>query len=1041
MSARPRPFQQATIDAAVAALGAGSGTRRFLVADEVGLGKTLVAREVIHGLHRAAGSKSLRVFYVSSGRRVADQNKSRLLEFLDKPAAQEALSPIDRIGLIPIESGPSGPRRGGVRLYAFTPATSFPPSGARLHGGRALERALVKRLLRRCYPDWPRYRNRELFQGRAGDAGWAQAQAEAKRRSASIGAPFLAAYRRALRIEFEGTLAQALSRRRTESVTRIMGRLRRALAHASLLAWPPDLIVFDEFQSYRKLFFDDDQDAIQGATLATTRGAPQDHPLVRALLEGAAESGRRAPALLLLSATPYRVFAEHWQESEGAKPHRQLFKLIDFLGGAGLAKRSEDLFERFGHLLYEFAHHPGEDSAQLQSIEREAASVRDRLQAGLCRVMSRTERGGGGHDHANTLPLATGLELQDLRAYRHFVLSRKQALRGQALPYWMSVPLPAQALGSNQYRMGEPGPRVAGPRPLALHRNKPYRHADGDWGSPKLRALRKIAPSSSLALPWNRPSLPWWPLDPDWNAAPSPKLLLFSRFRATPQSVAALLSLGVERERLGAQTAYPKAWKTRQLQAKAGRGPVLNLFHPSPWLIRVADPLRATATASPRTALRTQLLQALRELDIGTRPRLKKDRARHRPAWKVLAAIERRAGWFAAAQSAWQPLGRLDAPLKELLLERERASQQDLPWISPAELNDLVELALSGPAVVLGRALRRHHPGALDGAALTELVGLCWLKLRRYLDKPVFLARRSGTTAVAAIQQAVFGGGLEAVLDEHFWLGKTRTAADKLLGELGEALQAGLGSFTFRALDDESASIQLRCHAALPFGGTESESSGAAGGDEDGPPRSEQIRQSFNTPFWPHVLATTSVGQEGLDFHSWCDRIAHWDLCSNPVDLEQREGRIQRYAGLAIRRALARQVGEQALRQARAEGVSPWERIATLADTLSDASGLRPWWRLPDANIQRYVFALPQGRDRLRFERLREQRLLYRLALGQPNQEDLLARLSQQSDARIHTLSRLALNLSAFQAAQTPVPPPAGIAGEPADAAAEAVPA
>jgi len=36
---------------------------------------------------------------------------------------------------------------------------------------------------------------------------------------------------------------------------------------------------------------------------------------------------------------------------------------------------------------------------------------------------------------------------------------------------------------------------------------------------------------------------------------------------------------------------------------------------------------------------------------------------------------------------------------------------------------------------------------------------------------------------------------------------------------------------------------------------------------------------------------TTSIGQEGLDFHYYCRKIVHWNLPSNPVDLEQREGR------------------------------------------------------------------------------------------------------------------------------------------------------
>jgi superfamily II DNA/RNA helicase len=63
--------------------------------------------------------------------------------------------------------------------------------------------------------------------------------------------------------------------------------------------------------------------------------------------------------------------------------------------------------------------------------------------------------------------------------------------------------------------------------------------------------------------------------------------------------------------------------------------------------------------------------------------------------------------------------------------------------------------------------------------------------------------------------------------------------------------------------------------------------------------RSDTLRKGFNSPFWPHVLITTSIGQEGLDFHVWCDRVIHWDLPRDAVDFEQREGRIARYANLA----------------------------------------------------------------------------------------------------------------------------------------------
>src|SRR5699024_11013379 len=38
----------------------------------------------------------------------------------------------------------------------------------------------------------------------------------------------------------------------------------------------------------------------------------------------------------------------------------------------------------------------------------------------------------------------------------------------------------------------------------------------------------------------------------------------------------------------------------------------------------------------------------------------------------------------------------------------------------------------------------------------------------------------------------------------------------------------------------------------------------------------------FNSPFWPFVLASTSVGQEGLDFHTYSHAVVHWNLPPTP---------------------------------------------------------------------------------------------------------------------------------------------------------------
>ena len=85
--------------------------------------------------------------------------------------------------------------------------------------------------------------------------------------------------------------------------------------------------------------------------------------------------------------------------------------------------------------------------------------------------------------------------------------------------------------------------------------------------------------------------------------------------------------------------------------------------------------------------------------------------------------------------------------------------------------------------------------------------------------------------------------------------------------------------------------IKMRSHFAVCF----SKSTDKGSGD-----RKENLRNAFNSPLRPFVLASTSVGQEGLDFHNYCRKIMHWNLPCNPVDLEQREGRINRYKCLSI---------------------------------------------------------------------------------------------------------------------------------------------
>ncbi len=156
--------------------------------------------------------------------------------------------------------------------------------------------------------------------------------------------------------------------------------------------------------------------------------------------------------------------------------------------------------------------------------------------------------------------------------------------------------------------------------------------------------------------------------------------------------------------------------------------------------------------------------------------------------------------------------------------------------------------------------------------------------------------------------------------------------------------------------------------------------------------RASQVQEAFNSPFRPFVLATTSVGQEGLDFHTYCHAVVHWNLPANPVDLEQREGRVHRYKGHAVRKNLARTYGLSAM----AEGdLDPWERIFERGkeDRDDGDTDLTPFWIYsPDggAKIERHVPALPLSRDSERLVALRRALAVYRMVFGQARQEDLI---------------------------------------------------
>ncbi|MCH8331813.1 MAG: hypothetical protein IH946_10630 [Bacteroidetes bacterium] len=256
----------------------------------------------------------------------------------------------------------------------------------------------------------------------------------------------------------------------------------------------------------------------------------------------------------------------------------------------------------------------------------------------------------------------------------------------------------------------------------------------------------------------------------------------------------------------------------------------------------------------------------------------------------------------------------------------------------------------------------------------------------------------------------------QAVIDEYIYLLASdhhilhpETTNDKIeprnfetmLDELELAINLHPGTVTFRVNHEKK--LRTRSHYALAYD------------DESSTPEHDRrgaIRAAFNSPFFPFVVATTSIGQEGIDFHRYCHDIMHWNLPSNPVDLEQREGRIDRYNSMVVRKNVGMHLRNKLLSINNSE--LTWIKLFKLAD-IEAKHPLAPRWifknELDDSHkIRRHVILLPFSRDRATYKALSNTLAFYRIAFGQPRQSDLLDAL-EKSKLNEKEIQKLFLDL------------------------------
>lgn len=1008
-------FQRDAVEHVIARLyrtPAASG--RFLIADETGLGKSIIARGVIASaiaeLQNDPRIDRIDVVYICSSTDLAKQNLRRL-----NVTGDPHLGITSRLTMLALEgrhlSSNSTLSDKKVNLVSFTPGTSFEMGW---QTGSQEERQLLHILLNGMEViDAQSERASALFfQGGVRSLDGFQAGIARMRATLGAGPDSVIQSELTATIEGNGLREQfdllrdqlhgldALPTELRREVNQLTARLRGALAAASVESLEPDFVILDEFQRFRHLI--DPNSGSAASELA--------HHLFN----------YRDAKVLLLSATPYKPYTTVAGDSDDDH-YRDFMTTLEFL-----ADGDDAVLERIrcGFRNYRQAIIAGCDAVM------EASELRDELLP----FMSRSERPRleEGRDllvRRVVSDVPTPEDLRDFAALQNFARAIDSPV---TLDYWKSIPYFASFMEG--YRPGERARQQlenhtatddlrASIARLRSISHQAFRHYEQvDYANARLRAFAaETIENDWWKLLWVPPSMPYFApgsVYSPFSDGSVTKRLIFSAWSSVPTSVASLLSYEAERrmvsgsKNLAANTADArKAVSARFDYAIRDGRPAgmstLALYWPHPALSAIADPLDLLGE-QPQLMdvdVARNLVDERIRSNVGP-----SDDVQAEPVWETFFAwpgswpdgVHRRsdvaAYWLAGRGGANKDAEDADAG-RALPVHAKMALEQgaSVRWHE-----DLALLALHSPGNVAYRALARIC-GEIDSDIRIAL----WRTAARLANGIRTLFNRMDVMFLLdqlygneqpywrSVLQYCADGNLQAVLDEYcFQLklelggsGIDATALGQIADRAIEALTLRTSRYMARTTDEEFVKVPISVRFALRYGGAARDTESV---------RAPEVRNAFNSPFWPFVLATASVGQEGIDFHWWSHSVVHWNLPSNRVDFEQREGRVNRFGGHAVRKNVASAHGQDAIAAARC-GKHPWQCAFEAAVDRKELGEFSPWWIYPgDARVERLVVHYPLSREAAQYERLRDSLTLYRMMLGQPRQEDMLELLRQR---------------------------------------------
>lgn len=591
-------------------------TNRFLIADEVGLGKTLVARGLIAKAIEHLWDKVERIdiVYICSNASIAQQNIKRL-----NITGAKDFNLASRITLLPIQLQNLNDNR--INFVSFTPGTSF---DLKSNLGIAEERVLLYWLLHQAWQTHGRTGPLNVMQGRTNTERFREqvrffrqyrtvdkslADAFCQRLNEQVVADQRAG-RKDLQSRFQELCERFTRTRNYESIPReernarnqIIGELRGVLAQSCISALEPDLIILDEFQRFKHLL---------GAETEVSQLA---HDLFNY------SDTVSSTKVVLLSATPYKMYTTSHEGSE-ENHYEDFLRTIEFLQ----ADKSQT--KTFEHLLRDYR----QELLRLKQGQfNQLLELKSKLEYQLRRYMVRTERLTASPDRDGMLAEIpcrnTKLEPQDLETYLSLQAVARILEQQDTLEYWKSAPyllnfmenyeLKRAFNGVLEHRQQEAdlAAVLASSSNLLLSRKDLEAYAELDPANARLRGL--LADTIGIEawkLLWIAPSLPYYKLGgvfADLSRSNFTKRLIFSSWRVVPKMIASLLSYEAERQMICSFEETPE----NTTEARKRRRPLLRfaqtaddkltgmplwaLLYPSTVLARECDPLRVANGAT-----------------------------------------------------------------------------------------------------------------------------------------------------------------------------------------------------------------------------------------------------------------------------------------------------------------------------------------------------------------------------------------------------------------------------------------------------------